>query len=206
MILLLLLKALKKELCHRCFPVNFSKFLRTHFFYRTPPVAAFILQCHSTYRNWCPPVFEKSNSKVLPKVIFSCSAPVCKLCTKPVTSTISYIAHSLITCSIVKIFDCNVFLSKLSSVLTSIAPGLYPFYFLMFKGDRSLEICSNWFNVWSEIWWQSLNGIGFWQKRENQFISWIVGTGVRSDTMHSFLSNNFFVLINARKSWKAKEC
>ena len=32
MILLLLLKALKKELCHRCFPVNFSKFLRTHFF------------------------------------------------------------------------------------------------------------------------------------------------------------------------------
>ena len=41
MILLLLLKALKKELCHRCFPVNFSKFLRTHFFYRTPPVAAY---------------------------------------------------------------------------------------------------------------------------------------------------------------------
>ena len=151
-------------------------------------------------------IFDHSFSKMQRFSIFSCSAPVCKLYTKPVTSTISYVAHSLITCSIVKIFDCNVFLSKLSSVLTSIAPGLYPFYFLMFKGDRSLEICSNWFNVWSEIWWQSLNGIGFWQKRENQFISWIVGTGVRSDTMHSFLSNNFFVLINARKSWKAKEC
>ena len=30
---------LKKKLWHRCFPVNFVKFLRTHF-YRTPPVAA----------------------------------------------------------------------------------------------------------------------------------------------------------------------
>ena len=30
---------LKKSLWHRCFPVNFTKFLRT-FFYRTPPVAA----------------------------------------------------------------------------------------------------------------------------------------------------------------------
>ena len=25
---------------HKCFAVNFAKFLRTHFFYRTPPVAA----------------------------------------------------------------------------------------------------------------------------------------------------------------------
>ena len=31
---------LKKSLWHRCFPVNFVKFLRTPFFYRTPPVAA----------------------------------------------------------------------------------------------------------------------------------------------------------------------
>ena len=31
---------LKKRLCHRCFPVNFVKFLRTPFFYRTPLVAA----------------------------------------------------------------------------------------------------------------------------------------------------------------------
>ena len=30
---------LKKRLRHWCFPVNFAKFLRTHF-YRTPPVAA----------------------------------------------------------------------------------------------------------------------------------------------------------------------
>ena len=30
----------KKKLQHRCFPVNFAKFLRTHFFYRTPPLAA----------------------------------------------------------------------------------------------------------------------------------------------------------------------
>ena len=30
---------LKKSLWHRCFPVNFTKLLRT-FFYRTPPVAA----------------------------------------------------------------------------------------------------------------------------------------------------------------------
>ena len=31
---------LKAKLWHRCFPVNFAKFLRTSFFYRTPPVAA----------------------------------------------------------------------------------------------------------------------------------------------------------------------
>ena len=31
---------LKKRLWHRCFPVNFTKFLRTPFFYRKPPVAA----------------------------------------------------------------------------------------------------------------------------------------------------------------------
>ena len=30
-----------KKLWHRCLPVNFAKFLRTRFFYRTPPVAAF---------------------------------------------------------------------------------------------------------------------------------------------------------------------
>ena len=30
---------LKKRLWHRCFPVNFAKFLRTPFFYRTPLVA-----------------------------------------------------------------------------------------------------------------------------------------------------------------------
>ena len=33
---------LKKRLQHRCFPVNFVKFSRTPFFYRTPPVAAFV--------------------------------------------------------------------------------------------------------------------------------------------------------------------
>ena len=31
---------LKKKLWDRCFPVNYAKFLRTSFFYRTPPVAA----------------------------------------------------------------------------------------------------------------------------------------------------------------------
>ena len=31
---------LKKSLWHMCFPVNFTKFLRTPFFYRTLPVAA----------------------------------------------------------------------------------------------------------------------------------------------------------------------
>ena len=46
----------------------------------------------------------------------SCSTSVYKLYTKPVTSTISYIAYSLITCSNVKGFDCDVFLSKLSSI------------------------------------------------------------------------------------------
>ena len=30
---------LKKRLWHRCFPVEFAKFLRTTFLYRTPPVA-----------------------------------------------------------------------------------------------------------------------------------------------------------------------
>ena len=32
-----------KRLQHRCFPVNIAKFLRTAFFYRTPPVVASIL-------------------------------------------------------------------------------------------------------------------------------------------------------------------
>ena len=31
---------LKKRLWHRCFTMNFLKFLRTHFFHRTPLVAA----------------------------------------------------------------------------------------------------------------------------------------------------------------------
>ena len=31
---------IKTRLWHRCFPVNFVEFLRTSFFYRTPPVAA----------------------------------------------------------------------------------------------------------------------------------------------------------------------
>ena len=31
---------LKKRLWHKCFPVNFVKFLTTPFFYRTPLVAA----------------------------------------------------------------------------------------------------------------------------------------------------------------------
>ena len=34
---------------HRCFPVNFAKFLRTPFLYRTPPVAASVL--HSRMRS-----------------------------------------------------------------------------------------------------------------------------------------------------------
>ena len=33
-------KLLKKRLWHKCFPVNFAKFLRTFFFYRAPPVDA----------------------------------------------------------------------------------------------------------------------------------------------------------------------
>ena len=32
----------KKRLPHRCFPVNFAKFLRTSYFYRTLAVATFI--------------------------------------------------------------------------------------------------------------------------------------------------------------------
>ena len=32
---------LEKRLQHRCFPVNIAKFLRTYFFNRTTPVAAF---------------------------------------------------------------------------------------------------------------------------------------------------------------------
>ena len=31
-----------KRLWHRCIPVNFAKFLRTLFFYRTPPVGRFV--------------------------------------------------------------------------------------------------------------------------------------------------------------------
>ena len=32
---------LKKRFWHRCFPVNFAKFLKTHHFYRTPPGGCF---------------------------------------------------------------------------------------------------------------------------------------------------------------------
>ena len=35
---------LKRRLLHRCFPVNFVKFLRTTFFHRTPLVAAYVLR------------------------------------------------------------------------------------------------------------------------------------------------------------------
>ena len=37
---------LKKSLSHRCFPVNFAKFLRTPFFSRTPPVGASAIIWH----------------------------------------------------------------------------------------------------------------------------------------------------------------
>ena len=43
---------------------------------------------------------------------FSCSA----IYTKPVISTKSHMVHSLVTCSIAKMFSCNIFLSILSSV------------------------------------------------------------------------------------------
>ena len=33
---------LKKRPWNKCFPVDFAEFLRTHFSYRTPPVAAFV--------------------------------------------------------------------------------------------------------------------------------------------------------------------
>ena len=36
---------LKKRLWHRCFPLNFAKFLRTSLFYRTPPIAASVISC-----------------------------------------------------------------------------------------------------------------------------------------------------------------
>ena len=50
-----------KSLRHRCFPVNFVKFLRT-IFYRTPPVAAFVQtigssQFVSVFPLFCFPVF-----------------------------------------------------------------------------------------------------------------------------------------------------
>ena len=42
---------LKKRLWHRCFPVNFAKFLTIPFFYRTPPVAASIRDPVATVAN-----------------------------------------------------------------------------------------------------------------------------------------------------------
>ena len=38
--------SLKKRLCYRCFLVNFAKFFKNIFFYRTLPVAA------PVYTNW----------------------------------------------------------------------------------------------------------------------------------------------------------
>ena len=42
---------LKMGLWHRCFPVDFAKFLRTPFFYRTPPVAVSEVYFSSDQRN-----------------------------------------------------------------------------------------------------------------------------------------------------------
>ena len=36
---------IKKRLWHRCFPLNFVKFLRTSLFYRIPPMAASVISC-----------------------------------------------------------------------------------------------------------------------------------------------------------------
>ena len=46
---------LKKKLWHRCFPVNFAKFLRTPFFYRTPPVIASDMTREPPKRKFYPP-------------------------------------------------------------------------------------------------------------------------------------------------------
>ena len=40
---------LKKETLDRCFAVNFAKFLRTSFFYRTPPGDCFWNQVHECF-------------------------------------------------------------------------------------------------------------------------------------------------------------
>ena len=41
-------KLLKKRPWHRCFPVNFVKFLKYTFFYKTPPLATYVRSyCHS---------------------------------------------------------------------------------------------------------------------------------------------------------------
>ena len=42
---------LKKWLWHRCFPVNFVKFLRTPFFYRTPLMAAFVCKVKKAFKS-----------------------------------------------------------------------------------------------------------------------------------------------------------
>ena len=42
---------LKKRLWHRCFPMDFAKFLRSPFFYRTPTVAASEVYFSSHLRN-----------------------------------------------------------------------------------------------------------------------------------------------------------
>ena len=43
---------LKKRLWHRCFPLNFAKFLRTSLFYRTPPIAASVISCLPISRSY----------------------------------------------------------------------------------------------------------------------------------------------------------
>ena len=48
---------LKKSLWYRCFTVNSAKFLRTPFFYRTPPVSASEVAGnlkHECNANWRP--------------------------------------------------------------------------------------------------------------------------------------------------------
>ena len=64
---------LKKRLWHRCFPVNFAKFLRTAFFCRTSPVAAYVFL--SVYADNSVYIFKIWIwSKIFAKIVtaFSC--------------------------------------------------------------------------------------------------------------------------------------
>ena len=44
-------KFTEKHLCQRCFPVNFAKFLRIHFCYRTPSGCFYRMKMFSGYVN-----------------------------------------------------------------------------------------------------------------------------------------------------------
>ena len=124
---------------------------------------------------------------------FSCSASVCKLYNKPVTSTISYIAHSLIPYLVVKIFDCDVFLSKLISVFL-IDEKLFTIMSLVLSLERKRLIS---IPEWELSFMMSLNSRCFSREKQTPRFS-VLSFGFEK-LKYLFLSLNAFIGVTSER-------